>query len=531
MSIRHSLPRNALTAPILLSAVILVVFACSGGSGTQGLEPGTGRCADKCPKACHGDAECDVSHGELCCDFGGDGKACVAANKCPRFCSSDDKCDTADGEGCLRTTLASPRLVCSAPKDAVKLCTSDAQCDAESVCCGIYKEPVCLPPDRCPVICTRGDECNSGKGEVCCTTLALVDPTVGASGLCIDPKTQPCPQACTVSADCDTKAGDICCEGTCKKSCDKTCSSSNDCSGQICCLTPAANSPFMRGIKSRDIRISDLEEARGQEVAGEAQAAIAEELAALLEPGLAVARAVQRELELAVHATPARLAAPVEAALPVARAVQREAELAVHATMAVAARRKPAVAMEPAVRLVPELAARAAVTVLAAQLKPAVATEPAVRLVPEPAALEAAGPGVQMEAEAMLTEASLSLRLAPPRVTRSLGCGRALLPGAIERLHSYLPSRQISETSSGNLLSVAVRHPAELRQDCSDRAKRQLKEWQLASSERLTPCICNSVLFEIGRWSRLLRMDLTYSPPRPARENRFGRCNPSTKKN
>jgi hypothetical protein len=67
----------------IASISTLVVYACSGGSTrNEGLEPASGFCAEKCIKACDGDSECEISKGELCCDFGKDGKGCVAASKC-----------------------------------------------------------------------------------------------------------------------------------------------------------------------------------------------------------------------------------------------------------------------------------------------------------------------------------------------------------------------------------------------------------------------------------------------------------------
>jgi hypothetical protein len=233
--------------------ISIVAAACSskssnnsGGGNPQG---GPGICADSCLKACGSDSDCNPGEGELCCDYGADGKACMEASKCPRFCASDAKCDTTKGEACLRTTLASQSSVCTEPDPAIKLCSADAQCDTDSVCCKIYKEPVCLKPKRCPKACSTGSECNSKAKEVCCTTLPTIDPTLGVPGLCVNPDEQPCPTACSASTECDTAKGEICCHGLCSKSCVKECSASSECNAQICCQTAAEKSPWVRGIE------------------------------------------------------------------------------------------------------------------------------------------------------------------------------------------------------------------------------------------------------------------------------------------
>lgn len=146
----------------------------------------------------------------------------------------------------------------------------------------------------------------------------------------------------------------------------------------------------------------------------EAQA-VAEVVAALLELELSLARAVQLEGELAELAV--RVARP-EAALAVDPAVRLEPELAVRVAAAMrAAQPEAAVAVDPAVRLEPEPAVRAVAAMVAARPEAPLAVDPAVRLELELAALEGARPGGQVEAapEAMLMEATSSLRICASR--------------------------------------------------------------------------------------------------------------------
>ncbi len=231
----------------------LFLLGCSSGSSTSanGTPAGAGHCDDKCLKACGSDSDCDPSKSELCCDFGANGKACTDASVCPRFCASDSKCDAANGEACLRTTLASSQSVCADPSkdNALKLCSTDKDCTADTLCCTIYKESVCLKADKCPKGCSASADCNTKIGEVCCTTLKLQDPTLAAAGLCVDPAQVECPKACAMSSDCDTKSGELCCDGLCSKDCVKSCKTSSDCSGQICCTAAAENSPWVQKTK------------------------------------------------------------------------------------------------------------------------------------------------------------------------------------------------------------------------------------------------------------------------------------------
>lgn len=234
----------------LLFAMSLMGVACSGGDPSDREATNLadkGLCANSCPKPCSQDNDCETAAGQLCCDYGEVGQACVAAAACPRFCEADPECETQAGEACLRTTLLSSDKVCTSPDEALKLCAGDGDCTEGDKCCTIYQEPFCLPPELCPKSCGKSAECDTGMGEVCCTTVGVNDPTLSVKGLCLHPDKFTCPAACTTSADCDNKAGELCCNAVCSTSCPKECSSSSECTNQLCCKTRAVDSPWLSG--------------------------------------------------------------------------------------------------------------------------------------------------------------------------------------------------------------------------------------------------------------------------------------------
>src|SRR5580765_5073331 len=147
-------------------------------NGTQGVQSGLGICADTCPRSCNVDNDCDVTRGDLCCDHGSQGKICQSASSCPRFCSADNQCQTAMSEACVRFSLEVTSRVCDQPRNALTICANDQACQTGEKCCGIYSEHVCLPANRCPKICTTNTDCNTTGGEICCTTLDALDPTL-----------------------------------------------------------------------------------------------------------------------------------------------------------------------------------------------------------------------------------------------------------------------------------------------------------------------------------------------------------------
>ena len=232
-------------------AITAVIAACAGSQEPRadddgGPEVPAGVCRDACPSPCTSDDDCQLSSGELCCNYGGElGSACVPATQCPRFCNDDTACNVSSGDACVRRTLDTPR-VCAAATQALKLCGGDPESyGAGEVCCGIYDEPVCLPSDLCPQSCEASDQCHNGDGEVCCKTLGLLDDTLRGGGLCIDPSRVSCPVACESSTACDTQAGEVCCNGVCASSCpETTCNTSRDCDSQICCTAPVVTSPW-----------------------------------------------------------------------------------------------------------------------------------------------------------------------------------------------------------------------------------------------------------------------------------------------
>ena len=221
----------------------------TGSVGGAGAGPTQGLCLDACPKTCETDNGCDLSSGELCCDYGPYGAACTKATNCPRFCEDDNQCDIAGGEACLRVSLADKRRVCTQPQAALRLCDNHESCAATGeLCCGIYSEALCLPSHLCPAHCESSDQCNGSAGEICCPTLKLLDPRLSASGLCINPQQTACPTGCSQSSECDTTAGEVCCEGVCSMSCARRCDQSSDCIGQVCCKSALVTSPWLAGV-------------------------------------------------------------------------------------------------------------------------------------------------------------------------------------------------------------------------------------------------------------------------------------------
>jgi hypothetical protein len=221
---------------------------CSSGepSSSSTSESFTGICADTCLKSCAGDGDCDSSVGEVCCDYGEDGNACVPATDCPRYCSADDDCESSDGEACLRTVATTTQRECTDPGNAIVSCSKDSQCDVDAgeKCCTIYDSPMCLAAELCPSSCSKNSQCDSTAGEICCTSFAVTDSALKVNGLCVNPDEEPCPTTCKSASDCRASAGEVCCDGVCSTSCEKTCDSSDECSGQVCCKTRAVQSPF-----------------------------------------------------------------------------------------------------------------------------------------------------------------------------------------------------------------------------------------------------------------------------------------------
>ena len=158
----------------------------AGGSaegGASGAATETGYCRDTCEKSCSADDDCDMSRGELCCDLGAPGKVCLAATLCPRFCKDDSDCDPSRGEACMRYELTTEDKVCTEPEYGLQLCEADDDCTTGNVCCGIYRESICLPPSNCPRGCTKSSACDTAQGEVCCTSVTGIEPNLSAEGL------------------------------------------------------------------------------------------------------------------------------------------------------------------------------------------------------------------------------------------------------------------------------------------------------------------------------------------------------------
>jgi hypothetical protein len=228
-------------------AVGLFAFVLSGCSNknTPGrLPPGTGICEATCAKTCSSDSDCETSMGELCCDYGSAGKSCTQASQCPITCTDDSKCDSTKGQACELKDLSQSEKQCLVPSSGIQLCSVDSDCATTGdVCCTDYDQPFCLPVSRCPKACAASSDCNTGNGEICCTTISALEPHIKATGLCLNPTYAACPTTCKQSTDCNTANNEICCEGICSKTCAKTCQSSSDCNQQICCKSAQVNLP------------------------------------------------------------------------------------------------------------------------------------------------------------------------------------------------------------------------------------------------------------------------------------------------
>ncbi len=226
---------------------VLLVSAWSGGcsSSSGGGSPNSvgntapGVCTDSCDKPCGSDNDCNTANGELCCDYSsvgnGAGKVCQAAKSCPTFCGQDTDCQTSMGQACEPVSLSNSSVkVCEQATQAIHQCSSDAQCTGNNeVCCTIYKGGgLCTAANACPKSCSTSSSCDTAQGEICCTSVAAVDPNLNAPGLCLNPQYSPCPKSCTTSSDC-ASTGDLCCNGVCQKTCPKSCNVDNDCTNQI----------------------------------------------------------------------------------------------------------------------------------------------------------------------------------------------------------------------------------------------------------------------------------------------------------
>src|SRR5258708_25408435 len=165
-----------------------------GGVGPDGGVVGPmddGLCRSTCTKDCVVDQDCEVSTGELCGDLGPAGHTCLKAALCPRFCTDDSKCDVSMGQACVRATLSTPDKVCTQPAKGLLLCSNDQDCKTGNVCCKNYKEPICLPPGQCPKACTGSTDCSTDNNEVCCDSVAVLEPNLAVSGLCLNTTATP----------------------------------------------------------------------------------------------------------------------------------------------------------------------------------------------------------------------------------------------------------------------------------------------------------------------------------------------------
>ncbi len=226
---------------VMFLVAALGLGACSskttgGGGGSGGtLPPGTGICSDTCERDCTTDQDCDMTQGDLCCDLSPAGKSCMKASECPRACTTDTQCDMTSGLVCARVSLSISQDYCASPASGLQFCQSDNDCSIGNTCCSIYNQPICLPPSQCPNACATSADCKTTSGEICCTSVGSLEPTLVVPGLCLNPLYEPCPQTCTSSSNCTSMSAPLCCNGLCSDTCAKTCTQSTDCTNQICC--------------------------------------------------------------------------------------------------------------------------------------------------------------------------------------------------------------------------------------------------------------------------------------------------------
>ncbi|GMV43280.1 MAG: hypothetical protein AMXMBFR64_49960 [Myxococcales bacterium] len=244
---------------LLLAATLLLACESKGGGGVGGYSQGGGAgtgspiCRTECPKGCSTDTDCPLSEGQICCNYGSFGSACIKAKNCPRFCTGDSQCDTAQGEICCRTNPLAPEKVCDEADDCVVSCTSNADCGEGTICCTAGTDPICTKPNHCPKVCEKAQDCASGNGEVCCFTrrdheiATWGSSALAAGGVCTNLEETPCPVACTSSQQCPQKTPICCPTGFCDESCDQPCTTNNDCNlskGEFCCESQVMRSPW-----------------------------------------------------------------------------------------------------------------------------------------------------------------------------------------------------------------------------------------------------------------------------------------------
>src|SRR5262249_36634740 len=152
------------------------------------------------------------SKGQLCCDYGSGGKICQDAKSCPRFCAEDSTCETTSGQACVRFSIETSQMVCAPATAGIKTCHGDSDCKDSEVCCGNYKEAICTPANKCPKACTTSADCGTGRGEICCTSVGVMEPNLNVQGLCLNTDYEPCLKSCTTSSDCDA-TNPLCCDG------------------------------------------------------------------------------------------------------------------------------------------------------------------------------------------------------------------------------------------------------------------------------------------------------------------------------
>lgn len=255
---RSGRPIAALAVLVACGAWALAGCETKGGGGAVGTGGGAGVvagavCRDSCPKTCTSDNDCSVSDGEVCCSYGGFGKACTKASKCPRLCSADSECDTAEGEICCRSEPFSPEKTCTEAKKCFVGCAKNEDCGEDTVCCLSLPEPWCVEASKCPQTCTSGSDCKGEGNQLCCHSVRSYQVAqygyspMPDGGVCLDTDEDTCHTPCATSQDCPEKAPICCSTGFCDDKCEQPCDTNNDCNlskGEFCCGSQVYRSPL-----------------------------------------------------------------------------------------------------------------------------------------------------------------------------------------------------------------------------------------------------------------------------------------------
>ena len=229
---------------VALGMLVVVSLSCSNKNNTIGtLPPGTGLCESTCAKTCGSDSDCETSQGELCCDYGAAGKACSQASACPIMCTDDSTATRPKARPASASIFRWPTSTARRRRTASSSARSTPTARPAMFAAATTTSRSASPPRTVRRPAATSTDCNTANGEICCTSIPMVEPHINATGLCLNPAYAACPKTCTQSTDCNTAGNEICCDGVCSTTCAKTCKSSSDCNQQICCKSALVNLP------------------------------------------------------------------------------------------------------------------------------------------------------------------------------------------------------------------------------------------------------------------------------------------------